>query len=144
MRGVPGNRHSYRELMLISSFNFTTRFPRLRPFAIIALILSTTLLTELYLDILNSLPISSRLSTLKCLIKCKIVFFPHENGFRPSSPIHDVVPCIRILYSHGPRHDFHLSISGRTLDRDDVLSNYDLEDGLEVLIIPVSTAGQYQ
>jgi hypothetical protein len=37
--------------------------------------------------------------------------------------------------------DFHLSISGRTLDSDDVLSNYDLEDGLEVLIIPVSTAG---
>ncbi len=37
--------------------------------------------------------------------------------------------------------DFHLSISGRTLDREDILSNYDLEDGLEVLIIPVSTAG---
>lgn len=37
--------------------------------------------------------------------------------------------------------DFHLSISGRTLDADDVLSNYDIEDGLECLIIPVSTAG---
>jgi hypothetical protein len=37
--------------------------------------------------------------------------------------------------------DFHLSVSGRTMDSDDILSNYDLEDGLEVLIIPVSTAG---
>ena len=37
--------------------------------------------------------------------------------------------------------DFHISISGRTLDRDDVLSNYDIENGLECLIIPVSTAG---
>ena len=37
--------------------------------------------------------------------------------------------------------DFHLSIAGRTLDADDILSNYDIEDGVEVLIIPVSTAG---
>lgn len=37
--------------------------------------------------------------------------------------------------------DFHISISGRTLDRDDVLSNYEIENGLECLIIPVSTAG---
>ncbi len=37
--------------------------------------------------------------------------------------------------------DFHISISGRTLDSDDVLSNYDIENGLECLIIPVSTAG---
>ncbi|MHA2295144.1 MAG: hypothetical protein ACXAEU_13635 [Candidatus Hodarchaeales archaeon] len=37
--------------------------------------------------------------------------------------------------------DFHLSIGGRTLDSDDVLSNYDVDDGVEVLIIPVSTAG---
>ncbi|MFW9993515.1 MAG: ubiquitin-like domain-containing protein [Candidatus Odinarchaeota archaeon] len=37
--------------------------------------------------------------------------------------------------------DFHLSIGGRILDADDVLSNYDVEDGIEVLIIPISTAG---
>jgi len=37
--------------------------------------------------------------------------------------------------------DFHISIGGRTLDNDDVLSNYDIENGLECLIIPVSTAG---
>ncbi|MFX0208744.1 MAG: ubiquitin-like domain-containing protein [Candidatus Hodarchaeota archaeon] len=36
---------------------------------------------------------------------------------------------------------FHLSIGGRTLDTDDILSNYEIEDGQEVLIIPVSTAG---
>ncbi len=36
---------------------------------------------------------------------------------------------------------FHLSIAGRTLDADDILSNYEIEDGQEVLIIPVSTAG---
>jgi hypothetical protein len=39
-------------------------------------------------------------------------------------------------------HDFHISISGRTLDADDIISNYDIEDGLECLIIPVSTAGR--
>ncbi|MHA2245442.1 MAG: ubiquitin-like domain-containing protein [Candidatus Hodarchaeales archaeon] len=39
--------------------------------------------------------------------------------------------------------DFHISISGRTLDGDDVLSNYNIEQGLECLIIPVSTAGFY-
>ncbi len=39
--------------------------------------------------------------------------------------------------------DFNISISGRTLDRDDVLSNYEIENGLECLIIPVSTAGFY-
>jgi hypothetical protein len=37
--------------------------------------------------------------------------------------------------------DFHLSVGGRTMDNDDVLSNYELEDGIEILIIPVSTAG---
>jgi hypothetical protein len=37
--------------------------------------------------------------------------------------------------------EFHLSISGRTLDPDDILSNYQLEDGVECLIIPISTAG---
>lgn len=38
--------------------------------------------------------------------------------------------------------DFFLSIHGRTLDMDDVLSNYDIDDGTEVLLIPVSTAGK--
>jgi hypothetical protein len=50
--------------MLLSSFNSTTRFLSLRSFAIIAFILSMALLTELYLSILNFLPISSRLSPL--------------------------------------------------------------------------------
>ena len=38
--------------------------------------------------------------------------------------------------------DFFLSIHGRTLDMDDVLSNYDIDNGIEVLLIPVSTAGK--
>jgi len=37
--------------------------------------------------------------------------------------------------------EFHLSIAGRTMDNDDILDNYEILDGEEVLIIPVSTAG---
>ena len=37
--------------------------------------------------------------------------------------------------------DFHLSILGRTADNEDVLANYEIMEGSEILIIPVSTAG---
>ena len=37
--------------------------------------------------------------------------------------------------------DFHLSILGRTADNEDVLANYEITEGAEILIIPVSTAG---
>ena len=55
-------------------------------------------------------------------------------------PVSELAETIGNMFALDP-HDFHLSISGRTLDRDDILSNYDIDEGLEVLIIPVSTAG---
>ena len=37
--------------------------------------------------------------------------------------------------------DFNLIINGRTADDDDVLSNYDIEENLECMLIPISQAG---
>ena len=58
----------------------------------------------------------------------------------PDTPITDLKVTVGSIFALDPQ-DFHLSIGGRTLDNEDVLSNYDLEDGIEALIIPVSTAG---
>lgn len=58
----------------------------------------------------------------------------------PEMAVLDLKETLGGIFGLDPQ-DFHLSISGRTLDADDVLSNYDLEEGLECLIIPVSTAG---
>ena len=58
----------------------------------------------------------------------------------PDMSVKELSNTIGDIFGLDPQ-DFHLSISGRTMDNDDVLSNYDLEDGIEVLIIPVSTAG---
>lgn len=55
-------------------------------------------------------------------------------------PVRELATTIGQIFGLDPQ-DFHLSISGRTMDPDDVLSNYEIEDGLECLIIPVSTAG---
>ena len=58
----------------------------------------------------------------------------------PDMAVRELSITIGDIFGLDPQ-DFHLSIGGRTMDNDDVLSNYDLEDGIEVLIIPVSTAG---
>jgi hypothetical protein len=58
----------------------------------------------------------------------------------PEMGVLDLKETLGRIFGLDPQ-DFHISISGRTLDTDDVLSNYDIEDGLECLIIPVSTAG---
>ncbi|NHJ02898.1 MAG: hypothetical protein EAX86_12245 [Candidatus Heimdallarchaeota archaeon] len=58
----------------------------------------------------------------------------------PEMSVSELKTTIGEIFGLDP-NDFHLSISGRTLDSDDVVSNYDVEDGMEVLIIPVSTAG---
>ncbi|WP_455142888.1 hypothetical protein [Candidatus Hodarchaeum mangrovi] len=58
----------------------------------------------------------------------------------PDMAVKELAATLGEIFGLDPQ-DFHLSVSGRTMDSDDVLSNYDLEDGLEVLIIPVSTAG---
>ena len=58
----------------------------------------------------------------------------------PETPISELKVTIGSIFALDPQN-FHLSIGGRTLDNEDVLSNYELEDGIEALIIPVSTAG---
>lgn len=40
-----------------------------------------------------------------------------------------------------PHEEFHLSHAGRTMDPDDLVSNYNIEDGDTLLLIPVSIAG---
>ena len=60
----------------------------------------------------------------------------------PEMAVLDLKETLGGIFGLDPQ-EFHLSISGRTLDTDDVLSNYEIEDGLECLIIPVSTAGYY-
>ena len=40
-----------------------------------------------------------------------------------------------------PPEEFHLSHAGRTCDPEDSLSNYGVESGDTILLIPVSTAG---
>ena len=57
-----------------------------------------------------------------------------------SMPVKELQSTLGDLFGLDP-NDFHLSANGRTLDSDDIISNYDIEDGQEVLIIPVSTAG---
>jgi hypothetical protein len=55
-------------------------------------------------------------------------------------PVAELKQTIGAIFSLAPE-DFHLSFAGRVADPDDILSNYDIEDGSEALIIPVSTAG---
>ncbi|MHA2502115.1 MAG: ubiquitin-like domain-containing protein [Candidatus Kariarchaeaceae archaeon] len=59
-----------------------------------------------------------------------------------SAPVSELKYTVSQIFSLEPS-DFHLSYLGRTMDPDDVLSNYDCEDGETVLLIPVSTAGHY-
>ena len=61
-------------------------------------------------------------------------------GVDPNMAVNELKITIGEIFGLNPQ-DFHLSISGRTLDSDDIVSNYEVEDGMEVLIIPVSTAG---
>ncbi|MHA2365366.1 MAG: hypothetical protein ACXAC7_15515 [Candidatus Hodarchaeales archaeon] len=57
-----------------------------------------------------------------------------------SMPILELKKTVGAIYGLAPE-DFHLSILGRTADNEDILSNYDVTEGSELLIIPVSTAG---
>jgi hypothetical protein len=58
------------------------------------------------------------------------------------APIGDIKYTVSQVFDL-PVEEFHLSHAGRTLDPDDTLSNYDVDDGDQVLLIPVSTAGAY-
>lgn len=56
------------------------------------------------------------------------------------APISDIKYTVSQIFGLPP-DEFHLSHAGRTCDPDDVLEDYDVEDGDTVLLIPVSTAG---
>ncbi len=57
-----------------------------------------------------------------------------------NTPVRDVKQTIGSLLGLNP-DDFNLSHAGRIMDDDDIVGNYDVQDGDEVLLIPVSTAG---
>lgn len=56
------------------------------------------------------------------------------------APVGDLKYTVSQIFSLEPE-DFHLSYLGRTLDPDDIIANYEVEDGDTLLLIPVSTAG---
>ena len=57
-----------------------------------------------------------------------------------SAPVSELKYTVSQIFSLEPS-DFHLSYLGRTMDPDDVIANYDCEEGDIILLIPVSTAG---
>lgn len=58
------------------------------------------------------------------------------------APVGDIKYTVSQVFDL-PVEEFHLSHAGRTLDPDDTLSNYDIENGDQILLIPVSTAGAF-
>ncbi len=56
------------------------------------------------------------------------------------APIRDIKYTVGQIFGIPP-DEFHVSHAGRTCDPDDSLSNYGVEDGDSLLLIPVSTAG---
>ncbi len=55
--------------------------------------------------------------------------------------IAEIKATLSNLFGLPDTRNFHLAISGRICDDDDLLVNYDLEDGDVILVIPISTAG---
>lgn len=56
------------------------------------------------------------------------------------APISELKYTIGQIFSLPPE-EFHLSHGGRTCDPDDIISNYDIEEGDTLLLIPISIAG---
>jgi hypothetical protein len=56
------------------------------------------------------------------------------------TPIVELKETVGKIFGLDPS-DFNLSVGARTADPDDILENYEIEDGMEILVIPVSTAG---
>ena len=54
--------------------------------------------------------------------------------------VEDIKQTLGNLYGLDP-NDFHLSSGGVTLDEGDKLSDYSVNDGDDILMIPASTAG---
>ncbi len=57
-----------------------------------------------------------------------------------AAPVGDIKYTVSQLFGL-PADEFHLSHAGRTLDPDDTLENYGVDNGDTILLIPVSTAG---
>ena len=57
-----------------------------------------------------------------------------------NAPIGDIKYTVSQVFGL-PADEFHLSHAGRTMDPDDTLENYGIENGDTILLIPVSTAG---
>ena len=58
------------------------------------------------------------------------------------APVYDLKFTIGQIFNLPPE-EFHLSHGGRTLDPDDIISNYDIEEGDTLLLIPISIAGKF-
>ena len=58
------------------------------------------------------------------------------------APVGDVKYTVSQVFDL-PVDEFHLSHAGRTLDPDDTFANYDIDNGDQILLIPVSTAGAF-
>lgn len=56
------------------------------------------------------------------------------------APIGDIKYTVGQIFGLPPE-EFHISHAGRTCDPDDTLSNYGVDNGDQLLLIPVSTAG---
>jgi len=54
--------------------------------------------------------------------------------------VRDIKQTLGNLYGLDP-NDFHISSGGVTMDENRSLSNYDVHDGDDILLIPASTAG---
>ena len=82
--------------------------------------------------------------------KSKSVFFrstigPEKNeklAIGEKLPIKEIKETLSNVFSLEPE-DFHLSHAGRTLNEDATPSDYSIENGDEILLIPHSTAGIY-
>ncbi|MHA2251840.1 MAG: ubiquitin-like domain-containing protein [Candidatus Kariarchaeaceae archaeon] len=57
-----------------------------------------------------------------------------------NAPIGDIKYTVSQVFGL-PAEEFHLSHAGRTMDPDDALENYGVDNGDTILLIPVSTAG---
>ena len=57
-----------------------------------------------------------------------------------SNNVRDIKQTLGNLYGLDP-NDFHISSGGVTMDENSTLSDYDVSDGDDILLIPASTAG---
>jgi hypothetical protein len=57
-----------------------------------------------------------------------------------SNRVQDIKRTLSNLYGLDP-NDFHLSSGGVTMDENDKLNDYDVNNGDDILLIPASTAG---